>query len=93
MFFYHYNDQESKWVKLMNSQEYICKSLSPGGKKDETTVGNCKTFIFLSPRVRGKPGTQLELKPTEQKVQLSLSGAGTLLKFPVKEPTVLVMSS
>ena len=73
MFFYHYNDQGSKWVKLRNSQEYICRSLSRGGKKDETTVGNCTTFTFLSPQVRGKPGTQLELKPTEQEVQLSLS--------------------
>ena len=73
MFFHHYNDQGSKWIKLVNSLEYISRSLSHGGKKDETTVENCKTFTFLSPQVRGEPRTQLELKPKEQKVQLRLS--------------------
>ena len=53
IFFYDYNDQGSKWVKLVSSLEYTCRLLSGGGKKDETTVGNCKTFTFLSPQVRG----------------------------------------
>ena len=41
---------------------------------------------------KGEPRPELELKPTERKVRLSLSWAGTLLEFRVKEPTALVMA-